>query len=465
MLYDAFICHANEDKSDFVHPLAEQLKAQHVKVWYDEFSLVVGDSIRRTIDKGLKNSRFGIVILSPSLFRKNWPQYELDGLVDREMAGKDKVILPVWHRVTHHDVARYSPALANRRAANSEQGLNRVVDDLLAVIRPQGSPLIAARDILLNHGIVPPVITDRYWLGIVEASNRISAFGFTVPDEASWGRWTFPLPPRDNNAESLGERLARTAMQVDWSQAAEEMAISPMTPPSAALEFIRSQPGLLDTCLVYPIFTAEYAPQLTIASFGGELEEVFEHAYKKSVAKQTKLREERSSSGSGLTVSKLPPVCDEEWILRDPNFGEYFPSLVSSAYFHSGIGGPPVSPFEEVDHLMWLLSESSQWLPKEIREVLIQGMTEGHTMHIIVAEEMSTMPHFTEALIGIGDRPPKFKWTTRTINEFVERIETARDRLFLPEESAVLFERFKSIGFVTEYLKRKKAELYKLNRE
>ena len=89
MLYDAFICHANEDKSDFVHPLAEQLKAQHVKVWYDEFSLVVGDSIRRTIDKGLKNSRFGIVILSPSLFRKNWPQYELDGLVDREMAGKD----------------------------------------------------------------------------------------------------------------------------------------------------------------------------------------------------------------------------------------------------------------------------------------------------------------------------------------------------------------------------------------
>ena len=78
MLYDAFICHASEDKNDFVRPLAERLRQEHVEVWYDEFSLNVGDSLRRSIDRGLAQSRFGIVVLSPSFFRKHWSQWELD---------------------------------------------------------------------------------------------------------------------------------------------------------------------------------------------------------------------------------------------------------------------------------------------------------------------------------------------------------------------------------------------------
>lgn len=74
MLYDAFICHASEDKDDFVRPLAERLVRDHVEVWYDEFSLTVGDSLRRSIDRGLRSSRFGVVILSPSFLAKRWPR-------------------------------------------------------------------------------------------------------------------------------------------------------------------------------------------------------------------------------------------------------------------------------------------------------------------------------------------------------------------------------------------------------
>ncbi len=53
-------------------------------MWFDEFSLQVGDSLRRAIDQGLAHSRFGIVILSPDFFEKQWPQWELDGLVVRQ---------------------------------------------------------------------------------------------------------------------------------------------------------------------------------------------------------------------------------------------------------------------------------------------------------------------------------------------------------------------------------------------
>jgi hypothetical protein len=50
-VYDFFICHASEDKDDVAMPLFEELKNRGYEVWYDEFSLRVGDDLRREIDK------------------------------------------------------------------------------------------------------------------------------------------------------------------------------------------------------------------------------------------------------------------------------------------------------------------------------------------------------------------------------------------------------------------------------
>lgn len=113
--YDAFISHASEDKAEFVRPLANALGKMGFQVWYDEFELRVGDSLRQSIDKGLINSRFGIVVLSPAFFAKNWPKYELNGLTARELEGR-KVILPVWHNITKNDVLQFSPSLADKVA-------------------------------------------------------------------------------------------------------------------------------------------------------------------------------------------------------------------------------------------------------------------------------------------------------------------------------------------------------------
>ncbi len=116
--YHFFICHASEDKDEFVRPLAEALIKFGAKVWYDEFQLKVGDSLRRSIDKGLKNSKYGVVILSANFFSKNWPQYELDGLVTKEISG-EKVVLPIWHKVSKDEVLQYSPSLADKVALNT----------------------------------------------------------------------------------------------------------------------------------------------------------------------------------------------------------------------------------------------------------------------------------------------------------------------------------------------------------
>jgi hypothetical protein len=84
--YDVFISHASEDKDAIVRELAEALDGEGLDVWYDEFELRVGSSLRRSIDQGLANSRFGVVVLSNAFFKRDWPNYELDGLVTREMA-------------------------------------------------------------------------------------------------------------------------------------------------------------------------------------------------------------------------------------------------------------------------------------------------------------------------------------------------------------------------------------------
>jgi len=68
--WDAFISHASEDKETFARALADALCARGFRIWYDEFTLTVGDSLRRSIDRGLAHSRFGVVILSPNFFAK-----------------------------------------------------------------------------------------------------------------------------------------------------------------------------------------------------------------------------------------------------------------------------------------------------------------------------------------------------------------------------------------------------------
>ena len=116
--YDAFISYAHEDKEDFVGPLVRRLEELGVRVWYDEYALKAGDSLRQSIDHGLANSNYGVVVLSGTFLRKKWPQHELNALMSLEMEGR-KVILPVWHKVTKDEFLEFCPSLLDKLAFNS----------------------------------------------------------------------------------------------------------------------------------------------------------------------------------------------------------------------------------------------------------------------------------------------------------------------------------------------------------
>ena len=133
--YDVFISHASEDKEAVVRPLANALKEKGLNVWYDEFELKIGDSLRRKIDQGLAKSRFGIVVISRSFIKKGWTNYELDGLMTKAISGQ-QTLLPIWHDITKQEVIDYSLSLADKVARNTSQETveeiaNEIVDMIL----------------------------------------------------------------------------------------------------------------------------------------------------------------------------------------------------------------------------------------------------------------------------------------------------------------------------------------------
>lgn len=133
--YDVFISHASEDKNEVVRPLVSALVDRDIIVWYDEFEMKIGDSLRRKIDKGLANSRFGIVILSKDFIKKGWTNYELDGLVTKAVSG-EQIILPVWHNITKKEVMDFSPSLVDKLARNTAiTTIEEIADEIAELIK------------------------------------------------------------------------------------------------------------------------------------------------------------------------------------------------------------------------------------------------------------------------------------------------------------------------------------------
>lgn len=135
--WDVFISHAHEDKDAVVRPLAHRLAGLGLKVWFDEFSLRLGDPLRSSLDKGLSKARFGVVILSKAFLEKKWTTFELDSLIQREQPGS-KLILPLWYNIDADYLRMRSPALADKVAIqidDTPESLNNAALQVLHEVR------------------------------------------------------------------------------------------------------------------------------------------------------------------------------------------------------------------------------------------------------------------------------------------------------------------------------------------
>jgi TIR domain len=437
MQYDVFICHASEDKKDFVRPLAELLKLQHIDVWYDEFSLSIGDSLTQKIDEGLSKSRFGIVVLSPNFFKKPWAKRELNGLTLREMVEKRNLILPIWHRVTVEDVAKFSPPLADKKAGTSSEGINSLVRELTTKIKPDESPLIVARNFLFELDVESPPISDEWWLDVIEYKEFLK-----FPDINSQKRWIFPLPfPHEDRGINRGHNIASTALQLDWSFEGEELNISPITHPEKVHEYIHRWPGLYDCARENAALLALYVPQLTIKGFDSGFEDVFD-----KLLASKKQSDMIFSYGSHDTVDGKPALCGDIIAYRHETFGNYEPDDLGKWYFDAHDGTYIRSHWEVFEGLVWLLSSDSNWLPEKHRQTFITGIKsrdnwirfnnhEGHDFHLALLKK----------------KKHQFKLTRTLKRELHKRTENAIHNLNINDDAGKITERLLSIDIINCY--------------
>lgn len=130
----AFISHDSRDKEAVARPVARELQRLMCPVWYDEYSLSVGDNLHDKIMEGLKNCKKCILILSPNFFSNTgWTKKEFESIFTREILENKQLVLPIWSGVSKKDVYEYSPSLLNVLGLNwDELGKDEVCRRLVA---------------------------------------------------------------------------------------------------------------------------------------------------------------------------------------------------------------------------------------------------------------------------------------------------------------------------------------------
>jgi hypothetical protein len=92
--YDVFLSHSAKDKA-VVRPLAERLRQDGLKVWFDEWVLKPGDSIPAKIEEGLEHSRVLVLCMSANAFGSDWAQLEAGTFRFRDPLNRELRFIPL----------------------------------------------------------------------------------------------------------------------------------------------------------------------------------------------------------------------------------------------------------------------------------------------------------------------------------------------------------------------------------
>lgn len=133
-LRDVFLCHAWDDRQGVAKELHDLLESNGVKVWFSEKDVGLGVPLMRAIDKGLANSRIGIVLVTPALLRR----LPAEGIADKELSAllaRDRLV-PIVHETTYEALREVSPLLGSRSGLST-------TEDTMAVVAAKLAELVA----------------------------------------------------------------------------------------------------------------------------------------------------------------------------------------------------------------------------------------------------------------------------------------------------------------------------------
>jgi len=129
-LRDVFLCHAWDDRQESAKELHDLLVAAGVKVWFSEKDLELGVPMMRAIDKGLANSKIGLVLVTPALLER----LPKEGVADKELSTllQGNRLVPIVHGTTYTALREVSPMFASRSGLDTSEDTMEVVATKIA---------------------------------------------------------------------------------------------------------------------------------------------------------------------------------------------------------------------------------------------------------------------------------------------------------------------------------------------
>jgi hypothetical protein len=187
-LRDVFLCHAWDDRQGAAKELHDLLESLGVSVWFSEKDVGLGVPLLRAIDKGLANSRIGIVLVTPALLRR----LPAEGIADKELSAllaRDRLV-PIVHETTYEALREVSPLLGSRSGLSTAEG------PMADVARPSSPSWSPSSSIT---GVVGPM------------SHKRSGRAVRHSPTPAGGRSRYP-PPRARHTDfrETGSRKIRT---------------------------------------------------------------------------------------------------------------------------------------------------------------------------------------------------------------------------------------------------------------
>lgn len=118
-LRDVFLCHAWDDRKGIAKEFHDLLESYGVSVWFSEKDVPLGATLLREIDKGLANSRIGIVLVTPALLRR----VAGEGIADKELSAllARDLLVPIVHDTTYEALREVSPLLGSRSGLSTAE--------------------------------------------------------------------------------------------------------------------------------------------------------------------------------------------------------------------------------------------------------------------------------------------------------------------------------------------------------
>ena len=132
-LRDAFLCHAWDDRKESAKELYDLLEGAGVKVWFSEKNLGLGVPMMRAIDKGLANSKIGLVLVTPAMLERLPKESVADKELSALLAGNQ--LIPIVHNTTYDALRNVSPLLASRTGLDtSEDSMAEIAEKIAELV-------------------------------------------------------------------------------------------------------------------------------------------------------------------------------------------------------------------------------------------------------------------------------------------------------------------------------------------